>query len=129
MLYQLLHHYNRTDLFPAAYLSPESQGEAVLAYWLMHPNELQDAPAAIQLVDKVEREREGNGAHYYVYRYRMGAGHWAEKDGWLLGVAGPFAEDEAPYSGSASAFSRCGDKEGTIESEELVDWYIKMSSR
>src|SRR5262245_60439548 len=48
MLYQLLKHFERLDLFPAEALTMEAQGAGVLAYWMMHPNELQDAPKEIE---------------------------------------------------------------------------------
>src|SRR5262245_49735586 len=55
MLYHLLIHYQCLDLFPAEALSIQAQGAGILAYWMMHPNELQDAPAEIELMEEVER--------------------------------------------------------------------------
>jgi hypothetical protein len=124
MLYQLLKHYERLDLFPSADLSIAAQGAGVLAYWLMHPNELQDAPAEIELVEEIERDLQGERSKFLVFRYRMPAGHWAERNGWILGLAGPFFENDVPYSGLAGGFSRCGDKAGEVKPSELVDWYI-----
>ena len=36
LLYALLKHFERLDLFPKNYLDPKSQAESALAYWLMH---------------------------------------------------------------------------------------------
>lgn len=129
MLYQMLKHFERLDLVPSDVLSIEAQGAGILAYWMMHPNELQDAPDEIELVEAIEKDIQGERATFLVYRYRMPSGHWAEKDGWLLGLAGPFVASEVPYSGLATAFSRCSDKYGVTQPEELVDWYVKLVTR
>lgn len=128
MLYQLLKHFERLDLFPEQHLSRSAQAEGSLAYWLMHPNELQDAPEVIECVEEVQRDI-GQSATFVVLRYRMPPGHWAAKDGWLLGLSGPFIDTDVPYSGMAQAFSRCGDKEGDLTPTELIDWYVGIASR
>ena len=124
MLHALLEHYERLDLFPQEHLTIVAQGEGALAYWMMHPNELEDAPIDMQLVEEVNREHNGERLKYLVYRYRMPPGHWAEKDGWILGLAGPFFDNDVPYAGIATAFSRCGDIDGKIKPGELVDWWL-----
>jgi hypothetical protein len=131
MLYALLKHFERLDLFPARYLDAKSQGEAQLAYWMMHPNELQDAPEEIELIESITRPLDGAGENgeFLVFRYKMAEGHWAAKHGWLLGLAGPYLKNDVPYSGIAGAFSRIGDKHGEVEPNELVDWYIGMATR
>jgi hypothetical protein len=126
MLYGLLKHYERLDLFPREYTTQEAQAAGQLAYWMMHPNELEDAPKEMELVESITRQVKGIEVRFFVFRYRMAEGHWAAKDGWLLGVAGPYPEDEVPYSGLAGAFSRCADKYGEVKPSELVDWFIGM---
>ena len=42
----------------------------------------------IVLVEEVEKMIDGQPSRFLVYKYRMPEGHWAEKDGWLLGLAG-----------------------------------------
>jgi hypothetical protein len=37
-----------------------------------------------------------------------------------------FIANDVPYSGIASAFSRCSDKYGEVQAGELVDWFIGM---
>jgi hypothetical protein len=128
MLYQMLKHFERLDLFPSDCLSREAQGAGVLSYWMMHPNELQDAPCEIELVENVERDVQGERCEFLVFRYRMPPGHWAEKDGWLLGLAGPFLENDIPYSGVATGFSRI-DKHGEVNPPDLIDWYLGLSTR
>ena len=108
------------------YSSSVAQGESALAYWLMHPNELQDAPAKMEFVETIARCVDGREADFHVYRFEMPVGHWAEKQGWLLGLAGPMPADGAPYSERPGAFSRSGDVAGKVKPVELVDWYVGM---
>lgn len=129
MLYSMLKHFERLDLLPSHYLSAPSQAEAVLAYWLLHPNELAAVPETIEQVEAVRRNLEGVDAAFHVLRFRMPQGHWAAKDDWLLGVAGPFLDGEEPYSGLAGAFSRSGDRLGDVAPTELVDWFLAMATR
>jgi hypothetical protein len=127
-LYRLLKHFRRPDLFPPEFLSDEAQGAARLAYWMMHPNELQDPPKEIELVERVVHPIQGEECSFLVYRYRMPEDHWAGND-WILGLAGPFAKNHPPYEGPAGAFSRCDDKPGALAPAELVDWLIGMATR
>ena len=96
---------------------------------MMHPNELQDAPEAIELVETLMRSIDGERVEFHVYRYKMPAGHWAAKDGWLLGLAGPMNQKAEPYTQMPGAFSRVGDANGKVKPSELVDWYVGMCSR
>src|SRR6185369_2810673 len=96
-LYAALKSFERLDLFPAEYCSELAQAESMLAYWMMHPNELQDAPEQTELVETVVRKIEHRDCRYYVFRYRMPAGHWAGSD-WLLGLSGPFVDNYPPYT-------------------------------
>ncbi|HEU4419689.1 MAG TPA: hypothetical protein VFT55_12180 [Planctomycetota bacterium] len=125
MLFAILRGMDRTDLLPASHRSSVDQGASALAYWLMHPNELHGAPEAIELVETVMRTVDGREAPFHVYRYRMAAGHWAGNE-WLLGFVGPMAPDIEAYSVLPSAFSRAGDREGSIRPAELVDWYVDL---
>lgn len=125
MLYDVLKHFEKLDLFPQQFMTREAQGQGQLAYWLMHPNELQEDPEDIEHVETIYRELDGQQAAFYIYKYRMRADHWAGKDNWLLGFAGPYFEASVPYE-ATGAFSRAGDKFGEAEAEELVDWFIGL---
>lgn len=126
LLFMALRRMDRAELLPTAYSSSVAQGEAALAYWMMHPNELQDPPELIEHVETVTRTVDGREADFHVYRYRMPATHWAGSHGWQLGVTGPMAADSEPYSSLPGAFSRAGDVEGKVSPPELVDWYVGM---
>ena len=43
---------------------------------------------------------------YFVFKYRMHEPHWAAKDGWLAGVAGPYDTAGEPCSSGRGTFSR-----------------------
>lgn len=127
LLYAMLKHFERLELFPAEHVAAQREAEAELAYWMMHPNELQDPPEKIELVESLARELDGEEGRFFVFRYRMPPGHWAGEE-WLLGVAGPYRKHHVPYSG-LGAFSRSGDRYGKVEAEALVDWYVGMFVR
>jgi hypothetical protein len=126
MLFTILREMKRPELLPTSYSSSVAQGESALAYWMMHPNELQDAPEAIELVETLKRPVDGEEAEFHVYRFKMHAGHWAAKDGWILGLAGPMKHVNEPYAHLPGAFSRVGDLYGKLKPSELVDWYFGM---
>jgi hypothetical protein len=126
LLFAMLREMKRPDLLPTNYSSSVAQGESALAYWMMHPNELQDAPEAIEHVETLQRSIDGQEADFQVYRYKMPAGHWAAKDGWMLGLAGPMKPGLEPYSERPGAFARGGDLDGKVKPSELVDWYVGM---
>ena len=121
-----LRQFNQLILFPERFNSTVAEGEALLCHWMMHPNELGDPPAEISVMKTFTRVIDGRAADFHVFRYRMAAGHWTKSPD-LLGLAGPFFGDESPYERTAGAFSRVGDRAGTIDPEEIVDWYIKMA--
>ena len=126
ILFGALRHMKRSELLPTGYSSSVAQGESALAYWMMHPNELQDAPEAIEFVETLKRPVDSRDADFHVYRYKMPTGHWAAKDGWILGVAGPMIVSSEPYSDMPGAFSHAGDIDGKVKPSELVDWYVGM---
>lgn len=125
LLYALLEHHNRLDLFPARYRDRESHAEGTLMYWMAHPNELAGYPEAMELVETVSHDVSGQRADFLVYKYLMPPGHWARGSGWLLGVVGPYAGPDA-YTSSASAFSRAGDKADEVKPVDLVAWYVGL---
>lgn len=104
VLHDLLTQQGKLQLFPREFLTWEAMAEANLIGWLNHPNELGSPPDEIEVMTRVTAPRaEG---HYFVFRYRMAAPHWAAKDGWMAGVAGPYdlTREPAPYG--RGTFSR-----------------------
>jgi hypothetical protein len=78
--------------------------EANLIGWLNHPNELRSPPDQIELMKKVKAPRADG--YYFVFRYRVEEPHWAAKDGWMAGVAGPYDLTGAPAPHARGTFSR-----------------------
>jgi hypothetical protein len=127
MVHAALQHMGKGDLFPPQYLTRVADAEATLARWLMHPNELQAAPEAIEYLQSVPSDAWGRPGEFLVFRYRMPADHWAP--GWLLGLAGPYFAGDEPYCSHAGAFSRAGDRDGETNIPELVSWYAGMMQK
>lgn len=129
ILFNILREIGRPELIPDDFSSAQSQAESALAYWCMHPNELQDAPERIQKVQDVTRPFGKVDATFHVFRYKMPSGHWAAEDGWLLGLAGPIDEASEPYSLMPQAFSRCDVVGGDTDAQGLVEWWVGMLAK
>ncbi len=121
MVYEILKYHECLDHFADQYRSMQAQAEADLVFWLCHPNELQVPPDEIQLVTEEKRQESGEDHHYFAFRYRTHEPHWAAKDGWLIGVAGPYRTNDIPYLGGAGTFSRM-EPEEKISATEHIDW-------
>lgn len=107
VLYDALEHHNKLHLFPQAYRTFEAMAEADLVVWLCHPNELAAPPDEIELMATVAAPgEEFAGQSYLVFRYRTLPPHWAASDGWLAGVAGPYAMEGPIPSSAPGTFSR-----------------------
>ena len=108
VLYDALEQHQKLALFPSRYLTSEAMAEADLVVWLNHPNELGALPDAIELMATLPVPADGlEHQRYFVFRYRTNPPHWAARDGWLAGVAGPYPA-EGPVEGSSArgTFSR-----------------------
>ncbi|AFU67854.1 hypothetical protein P700755_000875 [Psychroflexus torquis ATCC 700755] len=122
MTHQILSEHDKMELFPKEYLTIESGAESSLVNWLEFPTELDKAPDEIRHLEKVKIEFDGNDVFYHVFKYMTNEPHWAAKDGWMLGVVGPYFEDSKPYDFPAATFSRCSSRVGEIEPEEEAKW-------
>jgi hypothetical protein len=125
-LFGALRDLKRDDLIPHDFDDLTAQGASALAYWMMHPNELQDPPEKIELAAQIERTVNGVALKFFVYRFKMPDGHWAGQ-AWILGLAGPMHEISPAYSRMHSAFARCGDLDGKTDCSEIVDWWVNLN--
>jgi hypothetical protein len=108
VLYDALERHQKLALFPPKYLTPALMAEADLIVWLNHPNELGAVADEIELMSTLPVPASGfEHQRYFLFRYRTSPPHWAAKDGWLAGVAGPYPTEGAVTSPAASGtFSR-----------------------
>ncbi len=124
LTFQLLSGQDRKDLFPGDYYTLIKGAESHLANWLEFPTELDAIPDEIEHVQRVtfDFDGQGNYVHYEVFKYRINEPHWAAKDGWILGVVGPYFDDSEPYSNAGATFSRVSSTVGKITPEEEARW-------
>jgi hypothetical protein len=120
-LYEALKSLGREDLFPEQYRTIQAAAEADLVCWLLHPNELGAVPDALELMTIAKREYRNKYLEYYVFRYKMNDPHWAAKDGWMVGISGPYAKHTGLYSWAPGTFSTFDSYESKTP-EEHVDW-------
>ncbi|MFZ5476421.1 MAG: hypothetical protein ACOZNI_06550 [Myxococcota bacterium] len=85
--------HGATDLAAERWRTGEARSEGDLVRWLRFPTELDAFPDEVALAARgyVGEER------WFVWRFRVDEPHWAARDGWMMGVSGPWpAEAGAP---------------------------------
>jgi hypothetical protein len=105
VLHDVLADAEKLQLFPKEFLTWPALAEANLVAWLCHPNELQGPPEEIELMATLPAPGAAN-THYFLFRYRTHEPHWAAKDGWMAGVAGPYDLTAPPAPYGPGTFSR-----------------------
>lgn len=129
--FQLLHNYNKPELFPTEYLTIVKSAESNLANWLEFPTELDTCPDELEHIKRVTIDFDGehNFVHYEVFKYRVNEPHWAAKDGWMLGVVGPYFDDSKPYDFPHATFSRTDSTVDKVTADEEALWVHQNISR
>lgn len=122
--YSLLEEFHKESLFPGKYYSFEKAAESVLTNWLLYPTELDTIPSKIELVKQVSFIEHDTTFIYYVLRFKTEKPHWAAKDGWMLGVVGPYFKNSKPYDWTTGTFSKFSKARETTPEKE-VDWAHK----
>jgi hypothetical protein len=122
--FKLLADHNKTNLFPKEYNNLISGAESNLANWLEFPTELDACPDEIEHIKRVTIDFDGqnNFVHYEVFKCKVNEPHWAAKDGWFLGVVGPYFDDSKPYDFPHSTFSRISSTLDKVTPEEEAKW-------
>lgn len=138
LLFDGLQELGRPDLFPRAYATQAALAESDMVGWLTFPTELARVPDEIELMKVVSEDVGGEEGilDFYLFRFRTDPPHWAAKDGWMAGVAGPFRRADAPstasYGHTFSTFDRWDDKRPEEHVEEmksvLREWVEKTES-
>jgi len=122
--YNLLVEFNKQSLFPREYYTFEKAAESVLTTWLLYPTELDTIPSEIEFLKKVNFLENDTTFIYYVFKFKTEEPHWAAKDGWMIGVVGPYFKNSEPYDWTIGTFSKFSKvKESTPEKE--VEWTHK----
>lgn len=111
-LHGLLAAHGHAALFPAEFRTRPRFAEGQLAYWLSHPNELQQCPDEIALAEVVTLPSDAPGTpgtpalDYYLFRFRTSPPNFAADRGWMAGVCGPFPHGSTtpPAPSAAGAF-------------------------
>jgi hypothetical protein len=134
LAYELLKNYNKSEFFPSEYYTLIKGAEGQLASWLEFPTELDACPDEMEHIKRVtiDFDGQGNFVHYEVFKYRTNEPHWAAKDGWILGVVGPYFDDSQPFHHAGATFSRISSTADKISPEEEARWvheHISMRRR
>lgn len=119
-LFRMLEDFGKTDLFPAEYLSREKGAESHMVIWLEYPTELGNAPDEIILLSRVLHNADA-GLEYFVFKFFSVRPLWAARNGWMIGVSGPYAALAQPYDAPLRVFSRFN-KVGSVTDEQEVKW-------
>jgi hypothetical protein len=124
MTYRLLHEHNMIEIFPQEFISIIKAAESYLANWLEFPTELDAFPDEMEHIKRVTFDFDGqnNFVYYEVFKYRVNEPHWAAKDGWILGVVGPYFDDSKPYDNPEATFSRVSSRLETTTPDEEAKW-------
>ncbi len=122
--FQLLADHHKNNLFPEEFNNLISSAESNLANWLEFPTELDACPDEMEHIKRVTIDFDGqkNFVHYEVFKCRVNEPHWAAKDGWFLGVVGPYFDDSKPYDFPRATFSRINSTIDKITPEEEAKW-------
>ncbi len=93
-------------LMPAKYRTQEALAEANMVQWLVYPTELARVPDEIELMATVAAGKTNKDEVIYLFRFRTQPPHWAAKNGWMTGIAGPFPRGGPPSAtGGGYTFS------------------------
>lgn len=120
--YHLLDDNDKLYLFPIQYETIEKAAESHLTNWLEFPDELGCAPDEMTLLERVSIDFEKNNVYYYVFKFMVNEPHLAAKEGWILGIVGPYFEDSKPFDFPKATFSRFSSKFGEITPEAEAKW-------
>lgn len=117
-----LERVGRQALFPREFNNQVAFAESDMVEWLTYPTELGQAPDDIKLlkVVSVDTKSADGWLDYYVFKFRTLEPHWAAKNGWVLGVSGPFIRRDSPTPTSQGGTFSTFEAEGAVSPEEYV---------
>lgn len=118
--YRLLKSFNAELLFPQELYTFEKGAESDLVNWLLFPTELDTIPSKIEFLKKIDHSKDGTIFTYYVFQFRTKEPHWAAKNGWMIGVVGPYFKNSNPYDWTNGTFSRLTKVSEATPEEEVI---------
>lgn len=118
---RILHSRGFGDKFPDRYRNNADAAAANMVQWLMHPNELGEAPAAFELAKRFEYNDSGETVEYFVYRFKAKASEDEPDPKWLMGVCGPYTVGTFDTEGGAHTFSRFKEWDPALLEQEVSE--------
>jgi hypothetical protein len=95
------------DLVDQRWRTQLSIAEAYMVRWLTFPTELGRAPTEIVHLQTFVIDDDGHPADLFLFKFRTDPPHWSARDGWMVGVSGPFPQTGSPHTQSGGmTFSR-----------------------
>jgi len=83
----------RTQEVAPKWRSGEARAEGDLVRWLAADTELGAAPDEIEHVCRVALGEHRQDGAIHLFRFRVRSPHWSSARGWMIGAAGPYADD------------------------------------
>jgi hypothetical protein len=127
-LFGILQGYGRADMFPSEYYSLQKSAESLLVNWLEFPTELNGTPEKIEFITTITMVEATDALDYFVFRYTKQSKTEKSKEGWMLGVAGPYTSTSRPYDVPLRVFSRFNLVD-TVNPLEEVTWVHENIAR
>lgn len=130
VLYDALRRHEKLSLFPAQWRTQAAMAEADLVVWLTHPNELAAVPEEMELMASLPVPGPGSeGQRYHLFRFRTQPPHWAAKNGWMAGVAGPCPADGSVGKKATAAWSELEAFSSRTPAEHVQMSHDRIASR
>ncbi len=73
--------------------SGAARAEGDLVRWLAADTELGAAPDEIEHLDRLTLGEHPDDGAVHLFRFRVRSPHWSSARGWMIGAAGPYADD------------------------------------
>jgi len=130
LLFDRLRTLGQLERYPAKCRNQSALAEADMVRWLVFPTELGRGPDEIEEGALLPLNTKDGMADLYVFRFRTFEPHWAAKNGWMVGAAGPFLRGEQSTTRSLGATfsrfekfdSRTVDNHATAILDTLAEW-------
>lgn len=133
-LFEELTKLGKVKFFPKSFANQEALSKSDMVTWLLHPNEFGQMPDDIELVKTYGvRYSDVGKVDFYLWKFKVNTGAW-KKDGWLVGLSGPFVLKESPstsaYGYTFSNFEKLTDRTPENHIKDIIstvdEWYEEI---